>query len=70
MWVEDCYHDSYAGAPEKAWPAWAAAGCDRRVLRGGSWVDNPDHLRSANRYRGGPGYRDNYVGFRVARTLP
>ena len=69
-WVEDCYHDSYAGAPEKAWPAWAAAGCDRRVLRGGSWDNGPDLLRSAGRDRNEPGDRISNVGFRVARTLP
>ena len=36
-WVEDCWHDSYRGAPSDG-TAWTAGGdCSRRVLRGGSW---------------------------------
>ena len=41
----------------------------RRVLRGGSWNNNPQNLRSANRNRNNPTNRNNNVGFRVASTL-
>lgn len=67
-WVEDCYHDSYKGAPADG-RAWVENSCSVRVFRGGSWSYLPGFLRSA--YRGGlePGYRNIAVGFRVARTL-
>ena len=39
-----------------------------RVLRGGSWNNNPRNLRSANRNRNAPENRNNNVGFRVAST--
>ncbi|MDZ4842435.1 MAG: SUMF1/EgtB/PvdO family nonheme iron enzyme [Hyphomicrobium aestuarii] len=40
-----------------------------RVLRGGSWYDDPDLLRSAGRGNVRPGNRHVNIGFRVARTL-
>ena len=68
-WVEDCWHDSYDGAPSDG-SAWTSGGdCDGRVLRGGSWDVGPRYLRSANRSRGWVGHRYDYLGFRVARTL-
>ncbi len=54
--------------PVKALEAWTAP-C-RRVVRGGSWNNNPDNLRSANRNRNPTDNRNNNLGFRVARTLP
>jgi len=39
-----------------------------RVLRGGSFYGNAQHVRSAYRYANNPANRYNYVGFRVART--
>ena len=44
--------------------------CSLRVLRGGSWNNNPRNLRSANRNRNGTENRNNDNGIRVARTLP
>ena len=68
-WVEDCWHDSYRGAPGDG-RAWTVGGdCKRRVLRGGSWLDGPQFLRSAFRYGYPAGYRHFVTGFRVARTL-
>ena len=67
--VEDCWHDSYGGAPEDG-SAWTRGGnCDARVLRGGSWYYGLRFLRSANRYDLSAGKRFSYAGFRVARTL-
>jgi formylglycine-generating enzyme required for sulfatase activity len=43
-----------------------AAGGSYRVRRGGGWVNDPRYCRSADRYRLGPGYRRNYLGFRAA----
>ncbi len=38
-----------------------------RVIRGGSWGDNPENCRVADRYGYYPDSRDYYVGFRVVR---
>ena len=67
-WTEDCWNDSYRGAPT-AGSAWESGDCSRRVLRGGSWFDEPGFLRSADRYGGTAGVRYYNDGFRVARTL-
>jgi formylglycine-generating enzyme required for sulfatase activity len=67
-WVEDCWHDSYQGAPADG-TAWTTGDCSRRVLRGGSWYSNPWNLRAANRGRNSPVFRDSLDGFRLARTL-
>ena len=67
-WVEDCWHDSFAGAPSNG-SAWVTGGsCSLRVFRGGSWFSDPRNLRSAVRGRSGSGNRVD-VGFRIARTL-
>ena len=47
-WVEDCWNESYQGAPSDG-SAWTSGDCSRRVLRGGSWVNDPEYLRSADR---------------------
>jgi formylglycine-generating enzyme required for sulfatase activity len=67
-WVEDCYKDSYAGAPTDG-SAVSSGGCSLHVLRGGSWNYYPQLLRSAYRYATAGGIRIENVGFRVARTL-
>ena len=67
-WTEDCYHDSYVVAPSDG-SAFIISDCSTRVLRGGSWVNVPRHLRAADRDWGAPGYRINYLGFRLGRTL-
>ena len=68
-WVEDCWHDSYSGAPMDGRARTLGGSCDRRVLRGGSWYSNPEDLRAANRYVYTIGVRSNNLGFRLARTL-
>ena len=40
-----------------------------RVLRGGSWNNNPNNLRAANRNNNDPTNRNNNIGFRLASTL-
>ena len=67
-WVEDCYKDSYAGAPTDG-TAVTSRACSLRILRGGSWNYYPQLLRSAYRYATAGGIRVEYVGFRVARAL-
>lgn len=67
-WTEDCY-GSYAKAPTDGSAA-VTAECEHRVARGGDFSSSdPSDLRSANRGLDLPTTRDNYEGFRVARTL-
>ncbi|MBT3071474.1 SUMF1/EgtB/PvdO family nonheme iron enzyme [Rhodomicrobium sp. Az07] len=71
-WCEDCWNDSYAAKPEalkQSGGAWTAGDCFLRVLRGGSWGDGPQSLRSADRFWSSSDFRLNFVGFRAARTL-
>jgi formylglycine-generating enzyme required for sulfatase activity len=67
-WVEDCLNEDYAGAPADG-AAWVTGHCERRVLRGGSWVSRADAVESGSRYGVQAEGRVSNVGFRVARTL-
>ena len=62
--------DWYADYPQKDVidPQGAEKG-EVRVLRGGSWIDDPLRCRSAFRNRSGPGYRLNSCGLRVCFCL-
>jgi formylglycine-generating enzyme required for sulfatase activity len=48
-WLEDCWNESYQGAPSDG-SAWTSGDCSKRVVRGGSWSSDPQLLRSAFRY--------------------
>lgn len=67
-WVEDCWNDSYSGAPANG-DAWLSGDCSQRILRGGSYDDFPYDLRSAIRVGNAADIRSSSLGFRVARTL-
>ncbi len=67
-WVEDCWNDSYTGAPSNG-SAWTTGDCSRRGLRGGTWYYAPKYFRSALRYRFFTSRQYTGGGFRVARTL-
>jgi len=68
QWVQDCYHDDYNGAPTDG-SAWIIGDCSRRVVRGGSWGNVPQYLRSATRDWFSADDRDFHVGFRLGRAL-
>lgn len=68
-WVQDCWNNSFLGAPAKA-SAVEAGNCDLRVLRGGSWEYFASDLRSAYREAAHKERRYYHIGFRVARDLP
>ena len=68
-WVEDCWADSYQGAPTDGSARTAGTDCSNRVNRGGSWTAMPTGLRAA--HRGVDHFENTRVvdlGFRVART--
>lgn len=67
-WVEDCYNNDYRGAPSDG-SSWTTGDCNRRVIRGGSWITIPRALRSAHRHRDDFNGRYFATGVRVARSL-
>jgi formylglycine-generating enzyme required for sulfatase activity len=70
-WVEDCFHDTYSGAPrtEAAWTT--GQFCERRrVVRGGHWQSDAKALRSASRdWHPISDDSSDQIGFRVAREV-
>lgn len=68
VWLGDCWHDDYTGAPADG-GAWAATECTSRVLRGGSCISNYTSLRSAARHQAGAEQRFHNYGIRIARDL-
>ncbi len=70
-WVEDCWHETYDGAPADgtAWLNSDQADCSKAVIRGGSWLNAPYRVRSAIRFRVARGDQNYDLGFRIARTL-
>ena len=79
-WCADDWHDNYASAPNdgKAWidekinvDTRDDEKINSKVLRGGSWDNNPRDCRSGYRLYAHPGYRfGSNCGFRVACWLP
>lgn len=67
-WVEDC-EQPYRETPTDGSPA-VVEGCEKRIARGGSWLDGPTWVRSAYRYALTPRYVNYVLGLRVARDLP
>jgi hypothetical protein len=53
-WMSDCWEGD----------------CAERVIRGGSWYNDPQVARASNRNRNGVANRNVGIGFRLARTLP
>ena len=63
-WVQDWHGDLPGGIN----PLRNSSG-SFRVFRGGSWYGSARYLRSAYRNYDWPGYWNNFVGFRLVRTL-
>lgn len=68
-WVQDCWQDSYGGAPLDGSARTSCADMEHRVLRGGSWDFNPSGLRSADRFWWHASFRYFLNGFRLAQDL-
>ena len=66
-WVADC-EAKYTVEPSDGTTAPEIINCSR-VVRGGAWSNYPGYQRAAVRSGSGSTTRNNYVGFRVARTL-
>ncbi len=69
-WVDDCWHGAYNSSPTPDGSARYDGDCSDRVYRGGSWLAEPDDLRSAYRLYASVDSRRRTLGFRVARSVP
>ncbi|MDD2046312.1 formylglycine-generating enzyme family protein [Pseudomonas putida] len=67
-WVDDCYHSSYADAPNNG-SAWKQVDCKLVVIRGNDWGEAPVFSRSGNRNTSLPANRGDWIGVRLAREL-
>ena len=65
-WTGSCYDENYGGAEMQCTDNNEGGPL---AVRGGSWVDRPGRVRSANRDGGTPTDRNSGVGFRLARSL-
>ena len=65
-WCQDDWHSNYEGAPTDS-NAWinSEESSNMRLLRGGSWYNNPENCRSAYRNHNNLAYDNNGIGFRV-----
>ena len=65
-WCKDSWHSNYKGAPTDG-SAWLdnEESSNRKLLRGGSWSNNPGNCRSASRYTDDLDDYNYTVGFRV-----
>ena len=65
-WVADWYGKGYYSGGPRRNPSGAGSG-KSRVVRGGSWLVEPDRVRASPRAGAPPGTRDYDLGFRCAR---
>ena len=68
-WVEDCHQIGYEGVPTDGSVRPHSGTCEKRVVRGGGWMDGASTARSAYRYADTEDFRNYQVGLRVARDL-
>jgi formylglycine-generating enzyme required for sulfatase activity len=68
-WVEDCAHDNYKGnLPADQAPV-LLDDCPSRVVRGGAWQSRAAMVRSASRTWYAHDEHQDFIGFRVGRSL-
>jgi formylglycine-generating enzyme required for sulfatase activity len=65
-WCQDDWHSDYEGAPTDG-SAWLSSeeSSNRKLLRGGSWYNNPANCRSAFRHNDTLDDTYDNIGFRV-----
>jgi formylglycine-generating enzyme required for sulfatase activity len=65
--VSDAWHEDYVGAPTDG-SRWTGEENSKRVIRGGSWKDRYESLRSAHRRPIEPDAKDDAVGLRCVKA--
>ena len=70
-WVQDCWHDSYKGAPNDG-TAWTGDcnSSDFQIARGGSHASPQQSIRNTKREKFNKDERLSRIGIRIARELP
>lgn len=66
-WVQDCWNETYDSAPGDG-SARTDGDCERRVVRGGGWLNYASELRSAVRMAQPTSIHFSSLGFRVVRV--
>lgn len=70
-WVSDWYDETYYGSAGAVTNnPQGPSGGSLHVLRGGSWLNGEQSLRTTMRYRGTSIYNTSAVGFRCVRPIP
>jgi formylglycine-generating enzyme required for sulfatase activity len=64
----DCWDQSYVRAPTDG-SARIVSACQKFVVRGSDWANDPWTLRSSDRQRASPEDRGNYRGFRLSKEI-
>ncbi len=67
-WTADCMNLSYLDAPVDG-SAWGRGICSSHMTRGGSWITGSREIRLPARFNLKNGDRNDFTGFRVARTI-
>lgn len=65
QWVTDWYHENYYASSSATDPTGPDTG-EYRIVRGGSWSNQPEYLRVSYRYVVPSHTRNHYTGFRCA----
>jgi formylglycine-generating enzyme required for sulfatase activity len=65
-WTEDCWNPTHDGAMPDHKPRFTGD-CDKRVVRGGGWFNEPWRSTVTFRFRDSTGHNGNMLGFRLAR---
>jgi formylglycine-generating enzyme required for sulfatase activity len=68
-WVEDCWHESFVGAPNDNSPWLQDSDCNKRVIRGAAYDDLSLIHGVADRRQWSAGAQHCAIGFRVAREI-
>jgi formylglycine-generating enzyme required for sulfatase activity len=68
-WVYDWYDPNYYGISPQDNPLGPETGVEK-ILRGGYWDSSGRELTVTWRYGIGPGYKEDWIGFRCAYTPP
>ncbi|MDJ0656117.1 MAG: SUMF1/EgtB/PvdO family nonheme iron enzyme [Xanthomonadales bacterium] len=67
-WVADCWEMNYASTPVDGSPMQHPV-CDMGVVRGGSWYEQPSHVRVSARLRLSADQAYSHIGFRLVRRV-
>ncbi len=67
QWTADCFVPQSAGEPAEASDPVIGGDCSQRAIRGASWHNYPDALRSAARFALPVTTRSASIGFRIMR---